>query len=133
MVSTETTAEIEQFLGDVPSFMDGLAEPAFDHAWGILRDLQLGETELSTREKALVGLGAAASIGCPYCVHFHREEARLEGVTDEELKEATNVGGGVQYFSTVLHGSEMDLDTFRDETAAIVDHVSDQSAPADDD
>lgn len=133
MVSTDTRQEIEEHLGRVPSFIEALPEPAVDHSWGIMRDLELGETELPGREKALAGLGAAAAIQCPYCVHFHREEAKLEGVTDEEMKEAIAVASGVRYFSTVLHGAEMERDEFEDETAAIMDHVREQQAAMGDD
>lgn len=134
MVSNETQAEIEEYLGTVPSWIDALPEPAADHSWGIVRDLQLGETELEGREKALVAVGAAAAMQCPYCVHFHREEAKLEEVTDEELSEAIGVASGVRYFSTVLHGAEVDREAFVSETEAIVDHISDQQAatPSDD-
>ncbi|ELZ17008.1 alkylhydroperoxidase [Haloterrigena salina JCM 13891] len=134
MVTTETRAEIEEYLGRVPSWIDALPEPAADHSWGIVRDLELEETELEGREKALVALGAASAMQCPYCVHFHREEAKLEEVTDEELSEAIGVASGVRYFSTVLHGAEIDYETFVSETEEIVDHVRDQqaAAPSDD-
>ncbi|MFB6172195.1 MAG: carboxymuconolactone decarboxylase family protein [Haloarculaceae archaeon] len=133
MVSPDTTAELEQYLGRVPSFIEALADPAADHSWGIMRDLELGETDLSGREKALVALGAAAGIQCPYCIHFHREEAKLEDVAASEMAEAVNVAATVRYFSSVLHGAEIDLDEFEDETAAIVSHVEAQRAAADDD
>lgn len=133
MVSPDTRTEIEQQLGSVPSFMEALAEPASDHSWGVMRDLLLGETELSSREKALVGLGAASAIQCPYCVHFHTEEAKLEDVTGEELKEASNVAASVRYFSTVLHGAETEMDAFVEETGDIVEHVKEQQAAAGDD
>lgn len=97
MVSTETRAEIEEYLGRVPSWIEALPDPAADHSWETVRDLQLGEdTDLTQREKALVGLGAAA-IQCPYCAHFHTEEAKLEEVTDEERAEAIAVASDVQY------------------------------------
>lgn len=133
MVSAETQDELEQYLGQVPSFIEALADPAVDHSWGIMRDLELEETELPNREKALVGLGAAAAIQCPYCIHFHTEEAKLHGVTEEELKEATNVSGAVRYFSTILHGAEEDMDEFVEETAEIVEHVRSQQTAAGDD
>jgi AhpD family alkylhydroperoxidase len=133
MVSPEAQTELEQSLGRVPSFIEELAEPAADHSWGIMRDLELGETELPSREKALVALGAAAAIQCPYCIHFHREEAKMEGVDETELKEAANVASTVNYFSTVLHGAEVSMDEFTAETAAIVEHVQQQQAAADDD
>ncbi|WP_137290968.1 carboxymuconolactone decarboxylase family protein [Natronorubrum halophilum] len=134
MVSTETQQEIEEYLGRVPSWISALPEPAVDHSWGVVRDLQLGETMLSQREKALIALGAAAAIQCPYCIHFHTEEAKLEEVTDEELDEAVAVAGNVRYFSSVLHGAEIDHDEFVSETDDIVAHVKEQqaAAPSDD-
>ncbi|AQL41559.1 alkylhydroperoxidase [Halorientalis sp. IM1011] len=130
MVSSEISGEIEEYLGQVPSFIEALSEPAADHSWAIMRDLELAETELPNREKALVGLGAAAAIGCPYCIHFHKAESRLEGVEEEGLEEAVNVAAGVGYFSTVLHGAEVEMDDFERETAEIVDHIENQQAAA---
>ena len=133
MVSQETRDELEATLGQVPSFIEALADPTVDHSWGIMRDLELDETELEEREKALVSLGAATAIQCPYCIHFHSEETKLHGVTDEERKEAANVSATVRYFSTILHGAEEDMDDFVEETAEIVEHVRSQQAAAGDD
>lgn len=130
MVSTQTQQEIEQTLGQVPSWMNQLAEPASDHSWGIFRDLTLGETDLTPREKALIGVGVAAAVGCPYCTHFHKEEARLAEVSDDELEETVTLAGATRYFSTVLHGNEIDLDDFVDETSEIVDYLKEQEAAA---
>jgi len=128
MVSQQTQTEIEEYLGQVPSWLDALSDPAADHSWGIVRDLELEETALPNREKALVAVGAAAAMGCPYCIHFHREEAKLEGVTGEGLAEAMNVAATVGYFSTVLHGAEVDLDDFTEETTEIVEYIEEQEA-----
>lgn len=133
MVSGQTQQEIEEHLGQVPSWMERIAEPASDHSWGIFRDLEMGETELPEREKALVGIGVSAAIGCPYCTHFHKEDARLLGVTEAEIEEAVNLASATQYFSTVLHGNEVDLDEFTRETAEIMEYVEEQeTTPADD-
>lgn len=126
MVSEQTQEEIEAYLGQVPSWLEALSEPAADHSWGVVRDLEFGETELPNREKALVALGAAAAMNCPYCVHFHREEAKLEGVSEAGLGEAANVAANVGYFSTILHGAEVDHDDFVAETTEIVQHIDDQ-------
>jgi AhpD family alkylhydroperoxidase len=133
MVSQQTRNEVEDYLGHVPSFIEALPDPAADHGWGMMRDLDLAETELPTREKALVALGAAAAIQCPYCIHFHRAESKMEGVTDEQLEEAIGVSSTVRYFSTVLHGAEVDLEDFERETADIVEYVEQQQAAAGDD
>jgi AhpD family alkylhydroperoxidase len=130
MVSTETRQEMEEYLGLVPSWMDNLSEPAVDHSWGIVRDLEFGETELSAREKALVGVGVAAAMKCPYCATFHKAEARMEDITEDEIEEAINLAGTTQYFSTVLHGTEVDMDDFAHETSEIAEHVEKQRAAA---
>ncbi|ADD06221.1 AhpD domain protein [Natrialba magadii ATCC 43099] len=128
MATPETQAEIEQILGQVPSWMETIAAPASDHSWGIFRDLTLGETELSPREKGLIGVGVAAAISCPYCTHFHREEARLADVSEDELEEAVSLASSTRYFSTTLHGNEIDMDEFVAETAETVDHLKEQEA-----
>lgn len=133
MVSTQTQQEIEEKLGQVPSWIENLAEPASDHSWGLFRDLEAGETELSAREKALIGVGVAAAINCPYCTHFHKEDARMEDVTEDELTEAVNLASITQYFSTLLHGNEVDVDDFVEETTEIVEYIEEQEAAAGDD
>lgn len=130
MVSTETREEIEEYLGQVPTWIESLAESASDQSWELVRDLEFGETDLSAREKALIGVGVAAAIKCPYCVHFHKEDARMEDVTEDELAEAVNLASTTQYFSTILHGAEVDVDEFVDETTEIVEHVEEQRAAA---
>ncbi|WP_408957508.1 carboxymuconolactone decarboxylase family protein [Natrinema sp. 74] len=130
MVSSETETEIEAYLGQVPSWLAAMPEPAADHSWGIVRDLELEETELTQREKALAALSAAAAIQCPYCTHFHRAEAELEDVTAAEMEEAVAIAGNVRLFSSVLHGAEVDHEAFVSETGEIVEHVKEQQAAA---
>lgn len=133
MTTHQTVQEIEETLGHVPGWMDVLAAPAGDHSWGIFRDLLLGETELSPREKALVGVGAAAAMKCPYCAYFHREEARFAGASEAEIGEAVNLAGVTSYFSTVLHGNEYDEADFAAETDDVFEYLREQGdAPADD-
>lgn len=134
MRQRETQDELEEMLGTVPSWIDALPDESVGHAWGMVRDLQLSETRLSQREKALVGLGAATAIQCPYCTHFHTAEAKLDDVMDEELSEAIGIASDVQFFSSVLHGAQVDYDDFVAETTEIVDHVRNQqaAAPSDD-
>ncbi|WP_049970051.1 carboxymuconolactone decarboxylase family protein [Haladaptatus cibarius] len=130
MVSTETRNEIEEHCGLVPTWIENLTEPASDHSWALVRDLEFGETELSAREKALIGVGVSAAIKCPYCSHFHKEEARMEDVTEVELEEAVNLASTTQYFSTVLHGSEVEMDDFVEETTEMVEYIEEQRAAA---
>jgi AhpD family alkylhydroperoxidase len=133
MASEQTVQEIEETLGQVPGFMQILAEPASDHSWGIFRDLLLGETELSPREKALIGVSAAAAMQCPYCTYFHKEEARFADVSEPGIEEAVNLAGTTRYFSTLLHGNEYEHDDFVAETDEIFEYLRDQQEAAADD
>jgi len=133
MKSEQTVQEVEKTLGQVPGFMEILAEPASDHSWGIFRDLLLGETELSPREKALVGVSAAAATQCPYCTYFHKEEARFADVSEAGIEEAINLAGNTRYFSTLLHGNEYEHDDFVAETDEIFEYVREQTEAAADD
>lgn len=126
MVSQSTQNEIEASLGQVPSWIAELSEPAADHSWALVRDIQFGETNLSSREKALVGLSAASAIQCPYCSHFQGNKAELEGVRDDELAETINLAASIRYFSTIFHGAGVDHDEFVNETAEIVEYVREQ-------
>ncbi len=133
MASDTTLTEIEETFGMVPDWMGSISSPAVDHSWGLMRDLELGETALTSREKELVGLGAAAAMGCPYCTYFHTEAAKLDGATEEELTEASNIAANTRYFSTVLHGAQTDHDEFIQETDQMISFVKQQgAAPADD-
>lgn len=130
MLSKDEMTEIESYLGQVPDWMGEISEPTAAHSWGLFRDLNLEETELPNREKALIGLGAAAAMSCPYCVNFHTAEAELDGVSESEISEAINVAANTRYFSTILHGSEYDLEQFERETDEIVEFVEGKKAGA---
>ena len=119
MVSSTTRNEIEAHLGVIPAEMEAIAEPVSDHMWSFVRDLQYSDTELSAREKALVGLGASAAIKEPFCIRYYRSDAERQGLTTEEISEAVTVASSVQFFSTILQGSEVDFPDFCDE----VDHI----------
>lgn len=133
MASEQTVQEIEETLGQVPGFMQIIAEPASDHSWGVFRDLILGETELSPREKALIGVSAAAAMQCPYCTYFHKEEARFADVSEVGIEEAVNLAGTTRYFSTLLHGNEYEHDDFVAETDEIFEYVGDHQEAVGDD
>lgn len=133
MATQETVQEMEETLGQIPGFMEIIAEPASDHSWGIFRDLELSETDLSPREKALIGVSAAAAMQCPYCTYFHKEEARFADVSDAELEETVTLAGVTRYFSTVLHGNEYEHDEFVTETDEIFEHLRTQEEAAADD
>lgn len=71
------------------------------------------KTALNGKTKELLGLAVAAQIPCQYCIYFHTEAAKLNGASDEEIKEAVAMAAIVRHWSTMLNGSQVDLATFK--------------------
>jgi AhpD family alkylhydroperoxidase len=73
--------------------------------------------------KELIGLAVAAQVPCAYCVYFHTRAARLNGATEDEIREAVGMAAVTRHWSTVLNGSGQDLAEFRREADAIFARV----------
>ena len=67
-----------------------------------------------------VGLAVSAQIPCSYCVYFHTAAARANGATDAEIRETVAMASIVRHWSTTLNGMQVNLDTFKQETDAIL-------------
>jgi AhpD family alkylhydroperoxidase len=116
--------DIEYTLGLVPTFLRRFPEAGIVAAWGELKSVQLNpRTPLSGKDKELVGLAVAAQIPCLYCVAFHTEAAKLNGASDQEIREAVAMASIVRHWSTVLNGSLIDEAQFRKEVDQIVANV----------
>jgi AhpD family alkylhydroperoxidase len=116
-----TYRDIEQTLGSVPSFFKMFPEVGVAGAWGEFKSVQLNpKTALSGKTKELIGLAVAAQIPCQYCVYFHTAAAKLNGATDEEIREAVAMAAIARHWSTVLNGMQADLDGFKRETDAVL-------------
>src|SRR5262249_5544916 len=112
-----TYRDIEQTLGAVPSFFKLFPEIAIAGAWQEFKAVQLNpKTKLDGKTKQLLGLAIAAQIPCTYCVYFHTAAAKLNGATDEEIREAVAMAAIVRHWSTVLNGMQVDLNGFKRET-----------------
>lgn len=118
--------EVKQTLGIVPHWFEHIPPEAASQMWGLMRDLQLGETNIPNKYKELIGLGVAAAVHCQYCTHFHTEAAKVHGATTQEIAEATTLASETLAFSTYLNGMQVDMDRFRNEMTQIVQHVKSQ-------
>ena len=104
----------------VPSFFRAFPEVGIAGAWAEFKSIQLNpDTALSGLEKELIGLAVAAQIPCSYCIYFHTEAAKLNGATDEEIKEAIAMAAIVRHWSTMLNGSQVDFATFKQQTDGV--------------
>jgi AhpD family alkylhydroperoxidase len=117
-----TYVEIEKTLGFVPDFFKGVPQTLLPAFWNSLASLQMNPaTKLDGKTKELIGLAVAAQIPCEYCIIFHTEVARLNGATDEEIKEAVAMSGVTRMASTVLNGNQTDKAQFKKDLQRIVD------------
>lgn len=129
----ETTAnDIEATLGIVPGFLEALPEEDLTNEWPTLKKYLVTETQIPAKYRELISLAVAANTKCPYCQHFHRGAAQLQGATDQELAELSFLAGYTARYSAMLHAQEYDLEQFKDETAQIAEHFQTGMAAADD-
>jgi AhpD family alkylhydroperoxidase len=126
-----TYRDIEQTLGSVPGFFRLFPEVGIAGAWAEFKSVQLNpKTKLDGKTKELMGLAVAAQIPCGYCVYFHTAAAKLNGATDEEIREAVAMAAIVRHWSTVLNGMQVDLNGFKHETDTVLKLTADKAKNA---
>lgn len=111
----QVKAEMKAAFGVYPEFMQALPDHLQAGAWDIMKKLQSPEAALSAKQTELIGLGVAAQVPCNYCVYFHSQMAKMFGATEQEIKEAVAVAANTRHWSTVLNGSGMEFDSFKQE------------------
>jgi len=123
-----TYRDIEQTLGSVPGFFKLFPEIGIAGAWAEFKSVQLSpKTKLDGKTKELMGLAVAAQIPCGYCIYFHTAAAKLNGATDEEIREAVAMAAIVRHWSTVLNGMQVDLHGFKQETDSVLKLAADKA------
>lgn len=120
-----TYRDIQATLGSVPTMFKVFPESGIAGAWAEFKSLQLNpNTALNGKTKELLGLAVAAQIPCQHCIYFHTAAAKLNGASDQEIREAVAMASIVRHWSTTLQGMQMDPVTFRQETDAVLAHAA---------
>ena len=60
----------------------------------------------------LAAISASVAMKCVYCIPAHTAFARAAGATEEEIKTAVAIAADVALNSSMLYGSQFDMDTF---------------------
>jgi AhpD family alkylhydroperoxidase len=128
MDKAEAVKEVMASFGYVPDWMKEIPASVVGQLWEIMKKVELGKTDIPNKYKELIGLAVAATTKCRYCTLFHTEAAKLNGATDNEIKEALLMAGSTNLFSTWLNGNQYDFDKFAGETSKMLEGARKQAA-----
>ena len=109
LVTTAAPAEPPKF------FRDTYPEYALKSALETRGALEGKGAQLDPKICELIGLAVSAQIPCIYCVYVHTKNARANGATEAEIREAVATAATVRQWSTVLNGMAYDFDAFKAE------------------
>jgi 4-carboxymuconolactone decarboxylase len=62
---------------------------------------------LTEREKALVALGVAHAVQCPYCIDAYTQACLQKGADLDQMTEAVHVANAIRGGSSLVHGVQM--------------------------
>ncbi len=62
---------------------------------------------LSAREKALVALGVAHAVQCPYCIEAYTRASLENGADLDQMTEAVHVSNAIRGGAALVHGVQM--------------------------
>jgi 4-carboxymuconolactone decarboxylase len=62
------------------------------------------EGALSKREKALIGLGVAHAVQCPYCIEAYSQACLENGSNLEQMTEAIHMASAIRGGASLIHG-----------------------------
>ncbi len=65
------------------------------------------EGALTEREKALIALGVAHAVQCPYCIDAYTQACLEKGSNLEEMTEAVHVACAIRGGASLVHGIQM--------------------------
>lgn len=129
VITDEKSAQDDMIktFGKVPDFMRGFPSAGVAGAWKNLKALEMENTIIPAKYKALIGVAVAAQIPCRYCLIFDSESAKAAGATEAEIKEAIAMSAITRHWSTFLNGSQLSLETFKNEARQIFNYVQKQN------
>ncbi len=96
-------------------FKDTYPEHALKAALDARGVLEGEAAQLDAKTRELIALGVAAQVPCAYCVYAHTKNARAQGATEAEIREAVATAATVRQWSTVLNGMGYDFEAFKAE------------------
>ncbi len=94
-------ADLKKF-GDITEFQEKLGKKFFDYYGEVFK-----EGALTEREKALIALGVAHAIQCPYCIDAYSSACLVKGADEEQMMEAVHVAAAIRSGTTLVYSVQM--------------------------
>ncbi len=88
--------------GEIGKDAPALAEKFFAYYGAVF-----AEGALTAREKALIALGVAHAVQCPYCIDAYTRSCLGQGSNLEEMTEAVHVANAIRGGAALVHGVQM--------------------------
>jgi 4-carboxymuconolactone decarboxylase len=94
--------------GDLGRFAEmGKGNPELWEKFSAYYSAVFAEGALTEREKALIALGVAHAVQCPYCIDAYSKACLEKGSNVEELTEAVHVACAIRGGAALVHGVQM--------------------------
>lgn len=93
---------------DLPRFGDmGKNVPELWEKFQAWYGAVFAEGALTEREKALIALGVAHAVQCPYCIDAYTQECLEKGSNLDQMTEAVHVASAIRGGASLVHGLQM--------------------------
>ena len=102
MMSDYYKSEHLAHFSDIAEGNDELAAKFFEYYASVFAD-----GALTPREKALIALGVAHAVQCPYCIDAYSTESLKQGADLEQMTEAVHVATAIRGGASLVHGLQM--------------------------
>jgi AhpD family alkylhydroperoxidase len=112
MTRDQVLDDIRNTMGGVPQYFNMLPDNILEHEWLAWKTIHIENTKIPGKYKSLIGLAVASGIQCPHAQYAHREFAKFQGASDEEITEALLVAKDAAGWSTFIAGAGIDLEQY---------------------
>ncbi len=93
---------------DLPKFSEmGEGNKELWEKFSAYYDAVFADGALTEREKALIALGVAHAVQCPYCIDAYTQGCLEKGSNVEEMTEAVHVACAIRGGASLVHGIQM--------------------------
>lgn len=93
---------------DLPRFGEmGEASPELWQKFLAWYGAVFAEGALTEREKALIALGVAHAVQCPYCIDAYTQACLEKGSNIDQMTEAVHVAAAIRGGASLVHGVQM--------------------------